>query len=252
MLAPVTTPTDPAETPAVKPSSSRIVRYFRERHDPLTSLVLTVPVFLVYHLGILLIDIKNGVDLVSTLTFAVLHASVGAYIGMTLTVAGGLLGAGLYLRKKGKLQPHALPPVLLESIVLALLMALLVGWATGHIFAQQVGAKPLSIIDKIVMSAGAGFHEELVFRVCIFAGGAWALMKSDMKPVLAFSIAAVVSAFMFSAVHYVGMMSDEFSLVSFTFRVLAGLYLAAVYKLRGFAVAVYTHALYDMFVFFIF
>ena len=79
MLGPVTPPTDPppetdeaAETPRVKPSSSRIVTYFRERHDPLTSLVLTVPVFLIYHLGILLIDIKNGVDLVSTLTFAVL------------------------------------------------------------------------------------------------------------------------------------------------------------------------------------
>ena len=29
-------------------------------YDPLTSLVLTIPVFLVYHLGILLVDMRNG------------------------------------------------------------------------------------------------------------------------------------------------------------------------------------------------
>jgi Type II CAAX prenyl endopeptidase Rce1-like len=227
--------------------------YVTRRYDPLTSLVLTVPVFLVYHLGILFIHVRNGVDLVSALTFALLEHSVGAYVGVTLGVAGALVGAGLWLRKKGTIRPARLAPVLLESIVLAVVMTLLVGWATGKIFAQQTGPAPLGVLDKIVLAAGAGFHEELVFRVALFAGGAWVLSRLPLLPrFAAVGIAALVSSLVFSGVHYVGSMGDTFTLVSFTFRALSGLYLCAIYRLRGFAVAVYTHALYDLLVFFVY
>jgi hypothetical protein len=231
----------------------RTVPAFTHRHDPLTSLVLVVPVFLVYHLGILAIDVRNGVDLVSALTFALLEQSVGAYIGVTVGVAAALVGAGVYLRKKGKIRPARLLPVFVESTLLAIVMTLLVGWATGQIFAGQTGPAPLGALDKLVLSAGAGFHEELVFRVGLFAGGAYLLSRvKSIEPWLAVAIAAIVSSLIFSAVHYVGSMGDEFSAVSFTFRTLAGLYLAAIYRLRGFAVAVYTHTLYDLLVFFVY
>jgi hypothetical protein len=49
-------------------------------------------------------------------------------------------------------------------------------------------------------------------------------------------------------VHYLPPTGDPWSLASFTFRALAGMAFAALFKLRGFAVAVYTHALYDVFV----
>ena len=78
---------DPSAKTSKDSSSRGIFGYFRHRHDPLTSLALTVPVFLLYHLGILFVDLRNGVDLVSGLTFQLLHYSMLAYVGTTLAVA---------------------------------------------------------------------------------------------------------------------------------------------------------------------
>ncbi|RLB52819.1 MAG: hypothetical protein DRJ42_13765 [Deltaproteobacteria bacterium] len=240
-----------SRAPTEDENKSRLAR-LRDRHDPLTSLVLTVPVFLVYHLGILFIDLRSGVDLVSGLTFRLLEQSIGAYVAVTVGGAMALVGAGVFLRRGDKrFQPRELIPVLVESAVLAVGMLLIVGWATNHIFSGQIGESPMGFIDKIVMASGAGFHEELVFRVGLFAGGALVLRRfSPLGDLPAVLVAALASSVVFSAIHYVGSLGDTFTLVSFTFRVIAGLYLAAVYRLRGFAVAVYTHCLYDLLVFF--
>jgi len=224
-----------------------------ERHGPLTSLVLTIPVFLVYHLGILAIDLRNGVDLVSGLTFRLLEQSVGAYVGVTVGLSALLVGAVVFLRRKSdRFNPRELLPVVVESIVLAIGMLILVGWATNRIFDAQTGPPALGFLDKIVMASGAGFHEEVIFRVVLFAGSAFVLTRfTKLSELSAVLIAAFGSALIFSFVHYIGAMGDDFTLVSFTFRAIAGLYLAGVYRMRGFAVAVYTHTIYDLLVFFI-
>lgn len=227
--------------------------WLTHRHDPLTSLLLTIPVFLVYHLGILLIDMRNGVDLVSGLTFELLQHSLLAYVGITVGYAVAIAGVVWFLRRKGKIKPAEWLPVLGESVVLAIIMSFTVGWATSQLFDFQSGPPAMGPLEKLVMSAGAGFHEELVFRVIIFAGGTWLLQKimrekSELKPAL---VMALFSSIVFSAVHYIGPFGDPFQLDSFVFRMLAGLFLVAVYRWRGFAVAVYTHAIYDLIVFFL-
>ena len=241
----------PAKRPPEK-EKSRFARWLGHRHDPLTSLLLTIPVFLVYHLGILVMNMRNGVDLVSGLTYELLEHSLLAYVAVTLGYALAIGGTVYFLRRKGKLKPAELLPVLGESAVLAVVMAFTVGWATSHLFDAQAGPPAMGPLEKLVMSAGAGFHEELVFRAILFGGGAFLLKKlmktSELKAAL---IMAVVSSLLFSAVHYVGPFSDPFSLASFTFRALAGLFLVTVYRFRGFAVAVYTHAIYDLIVFFL-
>lgn len=248
-----------APKPPAGPSRSPLA-YLRRRHDPLTSLVLVVPIFLVYHLGILLIDLRNGVDLVSSLTFQLLEQSFGAYIGLTLGLAAALIGVGFWLRKKGRVDVFAFGPVLAESTLWALLMLFSVGWAVQQLVphvifdfdALQVGAMSMGPLTKLVMAAGAGFHEELVFRVALFGGGALALQRvpalAGWKAVV---IAAIVAAIFFSGIHYVGELSDDFTFTSFFFRFLAGIYLTVVFRFRGFAVAVYTHAIYDLMVFFV-
>ena len=52
----------------------------------------------------------------------------------------------------------------------------------------------------------------------------------------------------FSAIHYIGPMSDAFQLPSFLFRLVLGLVLTLIFATRGFAAAVWTHALYDVWV----
>ena len=250
--APASAPGGPGASVGKRKARGPLRRWLTRRHDPLTSLVLTIPVFLVYHLGILVMDIRNGVDLVSTLTFELLERSVLAYVGVTVGFAIGLAVAFYVLREKGKVKPTAFLPVIGESVLLAVAMLFTVGWATQQLVGAQIGPRALGPLEKLVMAAGAGFHEELVFRVLLFGGGALALERfAKWSPVRAGVAAALASSLVFSGIHYVGSLGDPFSIVSFTFRALAGLYLVAVFRWRGFAVAVYTHAIYDLIVFFL-
>ena len=59
--------------------------------------------------------------------------------------------------------------------------------------------------------------------------------------------AAGLASFLFSLVHYIGPYADNLQLTSFTFRFVAGVILAGLFAVRGFAVAAWTHALYDVF-----
>jgi len=225
----------------------------RGRPDPLTSVVLTTPVFLVYHLGILLIDKRNGVDWVSDLTLELLHASVPVYVGVSVGLCALLALAVFLLRKRGTVRPQALLPIVAESVVWAVLMLVSVGWAVQSVVpALSVGAlAQLGPIEKIVMAAGAGFHEEVTFRVILFSGGARLLMALGTRAWPAFLLTALLSSLVFAFVHHLGAGGEGLTVAAFSFRTLAGLYLCGLYAARGFAVAVYTHALYDALVFFV-
>ena len=116
------------------------------------------------------------------------------------------------------------------------------------------------------MSLGAGFYEELTFRVLLFGLGAKILVSFfghqrvvltstgpatsnfSFRSILVILGWALTCAVVFSGIHYVGEMSDRFELVSFTFRAVLGLILTLIYVARGFAAAVWTHALYDVWV----
>lgn len=222
--------------------------------------MLTTPVFLAYHLGIVLVDLRNGADLVSGLFVSLVSRSLPLYVALTLGVAIGLGIAVCVLRGKNALHLRAIGPVALESVGWAAAMWLLVGWATARLVGAiaapgepllQIGGRTLGVVERVVMAAGAGFHEELVFRVLVFGGLSWALGQRGVPKLRADLAAALVSCLVFSAAHYVGPLGDAFQLGSFVFRALAGLYLTLVFRLRGFAVAVYTHALYDLAVFFL-
>lgn len=242
-------------------------------YDPLTSLALTMPVFVVYHLGLLLTDLRNGADLVTAAMVSVLERSVPGYIALTLAIAACVVFAGVRMRSRHHLEPKLLVPVIGESAVWSVVLLLCVGWLTARVLGAawfdaegwltdgawfgagtplQIGPRALGPLERVVMACGAGFHEEVVFRVGLFGGGAWALERwGKLSSTHAALAAALMSSLLFSAVHYVGSLGDAFTLSSFTFRFFMGLAFAALYKLRGFAVAVYTHTLYDLMVFFV-
>lgn len=225
-------------------------------HDALTSLVLTLPVWLVYHVGIVFMDLRNGADFVTQAMIELFDLSIWGYLGLTFAVAAGLAGVTYFLGKKGHVQLKALPPVVLESVFWAALMWLLVGWATAQIVPHawidlQIGGRSLGPLERLVMAAGAGFYEEVVFRVAIFGGLSALFARQGVPAVRGGLAAALISSVIFSAIHYVGALGDTFALGSFVFRALSGLYLCALFRFRGFAVAVYAHALYDVAVFFL-
>jgi membrane protease YdiL (CAAX protease family) len=65
---------------------------------------------------------------------------------------------------------------------------------------------------------------------------------------VALILGLAVSSLLFSAMHHIPPYGDPLRLGIFTFRCLAGICFGLLFWFRGFAVAVYTHALYDLYV----
>lgn len=226
-------------------------------------LALTLPVFLAYQLGVVFLDVRNATDLVTERLLQFSHGDRIAYleltggVGLATLLAFGLLGRGQGLRA-GKLIQTCL-----EGATYATAMGTACSWVVGKLFAGihvPVAAGPMT---GLVMSLGAGFYEELAFRVLLFGLGAKILVWAFVRQRVAFVAAgpaptasatvvmfvwAILSAAAFSGMHYVGALGDPFDLRSFVARALLGLALTIVYATRGFAAAVWTHALYDMWV----
>ena len=232
-------------------------------HDPrnlLTSLVLVFPLFLVYQIGVLFtLPVLNGADFLTVFLFKNLGLSTGSYLTYTFAVAVAFAIAVAVLRHKQRFDPHLIVRVLLESAIYALTMGSLIvfvmtralgispqlaGGAAGGFVAQQ------SLGTRIVMSLGAGVYEETVFRLGILTG---LMVLFDrvigMRRWISFPLALLLQAALFSAMHHIPPYGDPLHVGIFTFRVLAGLCFGLLYWYRGFAIAVYTHALYDLYVF---
>jgi hypothetical protein len=220
----------------------------------LTSLILVFPLFLIYQVGVLFtMPLLNGADFVTTLLFASLGLTLKGYL---LFLAGVVtlfaLAVGL-LKRKQQFNGRVFLPVLLESTIYALtmgsLIVLLMTRVLGFSPGLAVGLPQQGIVTRIVMSLGAGVYEEAVFRLGLLAGSIASFERLlGMSRWAAVASGFLLSSAVFSFVHYIPPMGDTFSFSSFTFRLLAGIVFGLLFKLRGFAVAVYTHAFYDIFV----
>jgi hypothetical protein len=236
-----------AETTKTRPSGAR--EYLSTSRDPLVAALLVFPVYLLYQVGLAITPgIRNGADLVTDLLVrlrawqpAVLW-SVAAAVVVTYAVV-------LWrLRRRNRFSPTLFGLVALEGAVHGVVMFVLINEVMRALLMGGGGDYPF-LVD-VVLSLGAGFHEELVFRVLLLGGliflGSRVSKGTSVWLVLG---AVVVSSLAFSAVHYIGPLADPFTCGSFVFRFLAGCYFAAIFRLRGFAVTVYTHAIYDIGVF---
>jgi membrane protease YdiL (CAAX protease family) len=228
------------------------------RYDPkdlLTSLVLVFPLFLIYQVGVLFtLPVLNGADFLTVFLFHNLGLSTGAYLAYTVAVAIAF-GVGVaLLRRKQKFNPRLVVPVLIESAIYALTMGSLIVFvmtrvlhvsprlAGGAIATQGLGS-------RFVMSLGAGVWEETIFRLGIMTGVAVLLERVlGLGRWVAVAVALLASSVLFSAMHHIPPYGDPLHLGVFLFRVLAGCFFGLVYWFRGFAIAVYTHALYDIYV----
>jgi membrane protease YdiL (CAAX protease family) len=231
--------------------------YLQQSREPLTAGVAVLPLFVVYQLGVLFTGgVRNGVDFVTDLLFAAFGNSLSAYLGFNAIVLGGFFAAVAWLRRNGELHPRLLPFIVVESTVYALLVGFVVNGmieATGLSRLLQIhlaaAAPSPGLLTKVVMSTGAGLYEEFAFRLVLMGGMFLALHRvGGQARWLSAVVAVVVSSLIFSAVHHVGNMAEPFTMGAFVFRFFAGAVFAVLFHLRGFAVAAWTHALYDVWV----
>jgi membrane protease YdiL (CAAX protease family) len=227
------------------------------KHDPrnlLTSLVLVFPLFLIYQVGVLFtLPMLNGADFLTVFLFRNLGLSTQAYLGYTALVAVSFAVGVLVLRKRQQFDGALVWRVFVESAIYALTMGSFIVFVMTRVFHISPhlagGIAGQSFGTRVVMSLGAGVYEETVFRLGIMAGLAALLERGvGFRRWAAALVAIVVSSLLFSAMHHIPPYGDPFTIGVFTFRVLAGACFALIFWFRGFAVAVYTHALYDLYV----
>ncbi len=225
----------------------------KDGSGPLDDLALTLPVFVGYHLGVVFLPTRNAADLVTHELVNFAQNDLLAYSGLTVSIGLVFAGVLLVLGRKESLRWQRFVVVGLEGVLYAIMMRLLAGYVVGRLRLDAGGALDSGMFAGTVMSLGAGFYEELVFRVGVFGLGL-PLVRSLLRAtagtarVVAWLAWAGVSAALFSAWHYVGEFGEAFELRSFVFRWVCGLVFAAIYGFRGFAPVVWTHALYDLWV----
>lgn len=129
-----------------------------------------------------------------------------------------------------------------ESVALALPLLLMI-WTVP----LSVGQSGTPLFDRLALGVGAGIYEELVFRLILISSILMIgsdLLHYDRRNVVIFAIG--VSSLLFAAHHHRPFGADSFDVVRFTFRTAAGVYLAAIFWYRGYALAAGCHAAYNV------
>jgi len=248
----------PRPTPRPTQRPAAVGKSRREARNQLTSVILVFPLLLLYQLGVVLIyPMINGADFLTRFLFQNLGLSTSAYLGYTALVAVIFAVVVAVLRRRQQVHLRAFVPVLLESTIFALTMGSLIVLVMTRVFGINPrlaapgggGIGQAGLVGRVVMSLGAGFWEETTFRLGLLSGIAALGQKMiGLRRPVAFFLALGVSSFLFSAAHHIPPYGDPLALGVFTFRLLAGVFFGLLFWFRGFAVAAYTHALYDIYV----
>lgn len=227
-----------------------------------TSILLIFPLFLLYQVGVLAVPASyNGADFITAALLRLLHGQMGLYLIVNLVLAIAFAITVIVMRKKNALEGRLIMRVLAESTIYAVTMGSVIVlvmvdllhidprlmlapfWPAGPTPASEMG-----LFGRMIVSLGAGVHEELVFRLALLGAlvpfGEQVLGMRRLSSVI---VGFLVSSVIFSAAHHV-VGGEPFRIGVFVYRIFCGLIFATIYQTRGFAVAVYTHAFYDLYV----
>jgi hypothetical protein len=238
---------------AAAPDVDKEAQELAKKSDAWTDLALTLPIFLVYHLGVVLLPVRNAADPVTAELKALANQSLPLYAGLTLAVGIAFILVLATLGRREALSGRRFALIAVEGALYAFLMRFAGAYVVGslRLAPPPVVGENLTAFSGLIMSLGAGFYEEIAFRVGLFGLGALLLRATfgkGMKGLMLVAGWAVVAASVFAGWHYVGALGDPWSLQTFVFRAVCGLVLTAIFAFRGFAPAVWTHALYDVWV----
>lgn len=183
------------------------------------------------------------------------------WIATPLVVVLILLALQVTSKTQWKVTASDFVPMTIECILLALPLIVLSMTIINSVSAQVVLMNSLNAVDNLVIQLvsgiGAGIYEELVFRLILIS--LLMLVFQDFLGITrrnSIILSVVISAVLFSVHHHIYFIDgrfvtpeeDPFVFSVFLFRTLAGIYFAAIFAIRGFAIAVGTHAFYDILV----
>lgn len=226
--------------------------YFEHSRNLAVSFLFILPLLVAYEVGMLVLR-PQAASLAGNMIRWLLYEAFGhrAAAAFNLVVIAAVVASLITMRRTG-VRIKAYPAVLAESLAYGLLLWQLMPLIIAYVvpLAQSAGVRSAGMADEIILSIGAGLYEEIVFRLGLMSLLYYIALKIFDKKWLAAAAAILVSSLLFSAAHYIGptdASTAEF-VRSFTYRVLGGMFFAALYIYRGLAVACYSHAFYDILV----
>ncbi|MGR3317601.1 MAG: CPBP family glutamic-type intramembrane protease, partial [Candidatus Anammoxibacter sp.] len=202
--------------------------------------IFILPLLVMYEVGIVMYgsQVKNSADVMVKIPFAFFGRN-GSLIFNMLVVAIFFV-AVFRLEKEHKLKFRIYIPMFIESFVYAIFLGPVVGRAVGYLM-QRFLADPMTssgVGMQIVLSVGAGVYEEIVFRLILLTVLNLLFVRVfKLNKTMGIVLSIIVGSVLFSAIHYVGSLSDTFTSSSFIFRFLAGAVLATIFMLRGLGIA---------------
>lgn len=207
--------------------------------DLRASLVLVFPLFLAYGIGALLTGAISAVDVPSRALWSLCAQERTPYLLAYAALAAGFLAWVWRSGRRSVLTLDVAVPLVTEAAIYALTLAAVI----DVVLARVLG---FGFATDVVGALGAGLHEELLFRLGLFAGGAALLVRAGSPRHAAWFVALVGSSLVFAAAHHWA--GEPWDDRTFAFRSLAGAAFALIFWYRSLAHAVWAHALYDVYV----
>ncbi|MBT3300482.1 MAG: CPBP family intramembrane metalloprotease [Candidatus Marinimicrobia bacterium] len=226
--------------------------YFSLSKSPFYSFLFTIPLFILYELGVIAVSgndafvLRNGAD-VFMRQFLTLFGVLGVY-GFSALFLLGFLATYFYHRHKWEtvdFNSSYLIVMFLESIMWAVLLY----FSLAQAMLTLMNPNGIMLTQQVVLAIGAGIYEEMLFRVLLIAGLAslFNLIFQWNKSVSQWA-GMVLAAIVFSLFHFLGEFGDHFRFDLFFIRFIAGMILGTLYVFRGFGITAYAHSIYDLIV----
>ncbi len=230
--------------------------YLHEIRKPLACLAFVLPLLVWYELSMIFHPeaVRSGVDRL----FEILLQPLGpASIGiLPLVSVGVFLFWHHRLDQPGHFHLRTIFWIAIESMALALILFL--ASDAFMLYFDNQRPQPLAGLTRIFSNSqqygrlltclGVGIHEEILFRLLLFAPLLYGLRRIIKSESAAVIIAATGVSILFAFAHcdVVNPEGFPFQASTFLFRFMASMFLCILFRFRGIAIAIGVHAVFDI------
>jgi hypothetical protein len=232
------------------------IDYWVMARQPLHCLIFLAPLLVIYEAGVIVLAngdssaLRNGADY----WMRGWLASIGFRQALILPclVVGAMLVWQIAGRYSWQVKGTTIVGMIAESLLFAVFL-MVMGQLHDLLFDQLSIDRTASMghsssANRVVAFIGAGVYEEVMFRLCLLPIGYAVFRVFNFPPKWAAGMAVFTTSMIFAFAHYIGPGADHFSMFSFTFRAIAGIFFAGLFFVRGFGITVGSHAAYDLLV----